>query len=223
MDIDVRVALLEAAHTVARSQLSDAFGHLSVRLSPTTLAITPARPLGFLTASDQPVPIDMNSAELPPGAPKEGWIHLALMNGNPRVGAVCRAQPPHVAAFSALGQDLALLNGHAALMGTVACYPDSRLVRDAVAGRDVKEAIGHADIAVLAGNGAVTQGADIAHAVARMWLLERTAELNLRAYAAGTPTGISAAERDWWRQQSAELLPRIYSYLVLTYGQINAD
>lgn len=225
MDEGVRAALLAAAHTIARSRLSDAFGHLSIRLSPTTLAITPARPLGLLTASDQPIAIDMNGAELPPGAPKEAWIHLALMNGNPGVGAVCRAQPPHVAAFSALGQNLALLNGHAAVMGPVTSYADSRLVRDAAAGARVQEAIGDADIVILVGNGAVTQGIDVAHAVARMWLLERTAELNLRAYAAGTPTGISAAEGDWWRQRSSELLPRIYSYLTHTHthGKIYDD
>jgi len=64
----------------------------------------------------------------------------------------------------------------------------------------------------------VTRGVDMAHAVARMWLLERTAELNLRACAAGRSVGISSAEKNWWGQSSG-LLPRIYTYVAGTQGR----
>jgi HCOMODA/2-hydroxy-3-carboxy-muconic semialdehyde decarboxylase len=46
-----------------------------------------------------------------------------------------------------------------------------------------------------------------------MWLLERTAELLLRACAAGQPNDIDPAEQTWWNERADELLPRIYAYL----------
>lgn len=216
LDSQSQTQLLTAARTIARFGLSDAFGHLSIRDSADTLIITALKPLALLTEADQPTMINFDASALPPGAPKEAWIHLALMRDRPGVGAVCRAQPPQVAAFTALNHDLDQLNGHAAMLGEVAIYPDSRLIRDADSGARVGAAIGNADVVVLRGNGAVTRGADLAQAVARMWLLERTAELNLRAHAAGSPIAISPDEAAWWREQAAELLPRIYHYLTQT-------
>lgn len=208
-------ALLEAAHAVAHAGLSDAFGHVSSRLSSDALLITMPRPLEFLGQNDDCVVMDFAAETLPDAAPKEAWIHVALMRGHPEIGAVCRAQPPNVAAFVVLGQRLALLNGHTALLGEVAVHPDSRLIRDRHSAEVVAEKLGDADAVILSGNGAVTRGHDLAEAVARMWLLERAAELNLRAAAAGTPVEISAEEAEWWHGRARELLPRIYDYLTL--------
>lgn len=219
MDDEVPTALLGAARVVAGAGLSDAFGHVSLRISPTSLAITPVTPLGLLRADFVPVEVRLDATELPKAAPKEAWIHLALMRDRPDIGAVCRAQPPSVAVVSALDRALEPLSGHGAVIGPIAVHPTSTLVRDSTAGAAVAAATADADAVILRGNGAVTRGVDLAQAVARMWLLERLADLSLRAWAAGTPSALPDAERDWWHAQAGELLPRIYNYLVNTNGR----
>lgn len=218
MDNDVPIALLDAAHVIAAHGLSDAFGHVSTRISETALAITPVSPLGLLRSGFEPVEIRLDADELPARAPKEAWIHLALMRDRPDIGAVCRAQPPSVAVVSALRRDLVPLSGHGAVLGPVATYSASWLVRNAGLAVEVETAAGAGDAVVLRGNGAVTRGTDLAHAVARMWLLERLADLSLRAWATGEPAALPEPEREWWFAQAGELLPRIYDYLVRAEG-----
>ena len=213
MPIDDDDALREAARAVARAGLSDAFGHLSVRRASRSLLITPARPLGQLSADDDCVEVPLEASGLPDRAPREAWIHVALYSARLQIGAICRAQPPAVAATTALARELTVLFGHAALLGPVAVHDDSRLVRDAAGGSALARSVGDADVVTLRGNGAVTVGVDLAQAVARMWVLEKTAALNLRAWAAGRPVDLPADEQQWWRARSAELLPRIFDYL----------
>jgi HCOMODA/2-hydroxy-3-carboxy-muconic semialdehyde decarboxylase len=212
MDDDVQDALVRAARATAAAGLVDAFGHVSMRTG-SGYAITPPVPLGTLTASDAPLEVALDASELPAAAPREAWLHSALYRRRPATGAICRAQPRAVAAFAALDLALPALNGHAALLGRVARYDDSRLVRDAAGGDAVATAAGDADAIILRGNGAVTLGADPARAVARMWLLERSCELALRALASGMPYPLPDDEQAWWRDRADELLPRVYRYL----------
>jgi HCOMODA/2-hydroxy-3-carboxy-muconic semialdehyde decarboxylase len=216
MTEEVGAALLDAARIVSWAGLSDAFGHVSTRTSDTSFAMTPVTPLGLLDPGFEPVTVELSATELPPRAPKEAWLHIALMGDRPEIGSVCRAQPPSVAAVAALGIDLIPLNGHGAVLGEIAVFPASWLVREQGIGKDVQTAMGDAPNIILRGNGAVTRGASLAEAVSRMWLLERSAELTLKAWAAGTPRPLPADEAQWWEAQSGELLPRIYNYLSKT-------
>jgi HCOMODA/2-hydroxy-3-carboxy-muconic semialdehyde decarboxylase len=215
---DAHAHLLEAAAVVAGAGLTDAFGHLSVRTSPDELTITPPVALSTLTAAHGLAILTLGSAELPAAAPKEAWIHLALAEARSDIGAICRAQPPAVAALVAAGRPVLPLNGHGSFLGeTVPVYEDSRLIRDARSAAAVSRTLGDSNAVILHGNGAVTTGPDLASAVALMWVLEKTAELNLRALAAGTPHPLPPGEQSWWRERSTELLPRIYTYLTHTY------
>lgn len=216
MNKEVSNSLLDAARIVSWAGLSDAFGHVSTRTSENTFAMTPVTPLGLLDEGFEPVTVEISASELPPRAPKEAWLHIALMSDRPEIGSVCRAQPPAVAAVAALGIDLVPLNGHGAVLGDIAVYPASWLVREAQIGTQVQEAMGDAPNIILRGNGAVTRGASLAEAVSRMWLLERSAELTLKALAAGTPRALPEEEANWWEAQAGELLPRIYNYLSKT-------
>jgi HCOMODA/2-hydroxy-3-carboxy-muconic semialdehyde decarboxylase len=206
--------LIEAGAVVASAGLSDAFGHVSVRTSPTTLTITPPVALSLLTDEHEFAELTIGAGGLPAAAPKEAWIHLAIAEARPEVGAICRAQPPAVAALVAAGQPVLPLNGHGSFLGeSVPVYDDSRLIRDADSARAVSDVLGDANAVILRGNGAVTTGKDLASAVALMWVLEKTAQLNLSARAVGTPHPLPADEQAWWRERSAELLPRIFNYL----------
>jgi HCOMODA/2-hydroxy-3-carboxy-muconic semialdehyde decarboxylase len=209
--------LREAGAVVAAFGLSDAFGHVSMRTSPDSLAITPPVALSLLTAEHEYPELSVTATELPAAAPKEAWIHTAIASTRPEVGAICRAQPPAVAALVAAGQPVLPLNGHGSFLGeSVPVYDDSRLIRDPASGRAVSDALGDSNAVILRGNGAVTTGPTLASAVALMWVLEKTAQLNLAALGAGTPHPLPAEEQAWWRERSTELLPRIFTYLTNT-------
>ncbi|MFE4837469.1 class II aldolase/adducin family protein [Arthrobacter sp. NPDC056691] len=203
------------ARGLARAGLVDAFGHVSVRTSVDQALLTPPVPLAWLTADDAPADLSLGAVDLPDKAPKEAWIHIALYERHAEAGAVCRAQPRAVAAMAALGRVPAALNGHAAMIGPIALYPDSRLIRDRHTAETLVSASGDARAIMLRGNGAVTWGRDAREALARMWILERAAELDLRASSAGPTSELPVEEQAWWRDHAAELLPRVGRYLTL--------
>jgi HCOMODA/2-hydroxy-3-carboxy-muconic semialdehyde decarboxylase len=177
------------ARGLARAGLVDAFGHVSVRTSTDQALLTPPVPLAWLTADDAPADLSL--------------------------GAVCRAQPRAVAAMAALGRVPAALNGHAAMLGPIALYPDSRLIRDRQTAEALVSSSADARAIILRGNGAVTWGRDAGEALARMWILERSAELDLQASSAGQASELPIEEQAWWRDHASELLPRVGRYLAL--------
>jgi HCOMODA/2-hydroxy-3-carboxy-muconic semialdehyde decarboxylase len=214
MSDEAQTQLLQAARIVAGCGLADAFGHVSARVG-TALLITAPVPLAFQSSADLTA-IPLDTATLPPSVPKEAWIHLAIARADASTVAICRAQPRAVARAVAARRSIRPLDGHGALLGPlVPVFDDSRLVRDAAAGVSVAEALADAPAVILRGNGAVTRGPDLASAVARMWLLERSADLALAADP--EDAGLPDDEQAWWRERDAELLPRIYDYLARVY------
>lgn len=206
-----RRELAEAALIVAAAGLADAFGHVSVRTGD-TLLITAPRPLAFQSA-DEFTEISLDESELPSAVPREAWIHVSIARAHPETRAIVRAQPRGVARAVAAGRSIRALDGQGALLGTVVpVYEDARLVRDRASGDAVAGALGQAPAVILRGNGAVTRGPNLASAVARMWLLERSAELALAAEP--TAPSLPEVEQSWWREREVELLARIYDYLV---------
>lgn len=222
MTIEHARDLAMAANIIAAESLSDAFGHLSVRTSPKQLLITPPVPLGLVTETSEFRPVETGAVELPPGVPKEAWLHLAIADRRSDVAAVCRAQPPAVNALCALDLPLLPLNGQSALLGPVVpVHPDSRLVRDRGTASLVADRLDDGFAIMLRGNGAVTCGATLGDAVATMWLLERSARITLEAHAAGIPHPLPEEEQAWWRGIRTELLPRMYSALEQTHTALN--
>jgi HCOMODA/2-hydroxy-3-carboxy-muconic semialdehyde decarboxylase len=207
--------LIATARALAEAGLVDAFGHVSVRTSKNQAILTPPAPLAWLTSDNAPAELVLGAFDLPDKAPKEAWIHIAVFEQHPEAGAVCRAQPRAVAAIAALGRVPAALNGHAAMIGPIALHQDSRLIRDRQSAEELVSSAEGARAIVLRGNGAVTWGRDSAEAVARMWILERSAELDLRASSAGPTSELPADEQGWWRDRAPELLPRVHRYLDL--------
>jgi ribulose-5-phosphate 4-epimerase/fuculose-1-phosphate aldolase len=92
----------------------------------------------------------------------------------------------------------------------VPVFDDAVLVRDQSRADAVAERLGQAPALLLRGNGAVTVGTDIGEAVARMFVLEASAQMNSVAAAAGTPTPLSDDEQAAWRAVAAEILGRIW-------------
>jgi HCOMODA/2-hydroxy-3-carboxy-muconic semialdehyde decarboxylase len=204
-----------AARSLAAAGLVTAFGHVSVRTgSRSGFRITPPKPLDTLRPDEPLQEVPLAGDELPDGVPKEAWIHRAIYETRPDVGAICRAQPPVATAIASAGVPMRVLHGHAAFLGwEVPVYGDARLIREREAGEALARSLGGAGGVVMRGNGAVTVGADVGAAAARMWVLERSAEMNRDAAAAGSPEPLSDSEFAYWESVSEEILERIWAYL----------
>lgn len=205
--------LVLAGRALARHGLVDAFGHVSARTDDGSWAITPPVPLARATAGSVRT-LDLTTPDLAPGVPREAWIHREIAAARPDVGAVCRAQPPTATALAGAGVPIRPLHGQGAFLGPqVAVHDDPRLVRDRAAAARLAATLGAGSAVLMRGNGAVTVGADVSEAIARMWVLERSALMNATAAASGTPIPLDDDEQDAWRAVAPELLHRIWLYL----------
>jgi ribulose-5-phosphate 4-epimerase/fuculose-1-phosphate aldolase len=203
--------LIAAGRALAAEGLVTAFGHVSARSGPGTATITPARPLGSLQGDDPLLELSLDTEELPPGAPGEAWIHWAIYRARGEVGAVCRAQPAAATACSVAATPIRPLHGQGAFLGAeVAVHEDARLVRSRELGLEVADRLGGGSAVLLRGNGAVTVGATVGEAVARMWVLEASARLNL---AAPQSRSLEHEEFAAWAEVAPEILERIWQYL----------
>jgi len=204
--------LAEAAHLLSGLGLVTAYGHVSARAGASML-ITPATDLATVTESAI-VEVPLAATALPPGAPAEGWAHLALYRARPGIGAIARAQPASALAAAAVTTSLPILHGQAAWLGeSIPVHESAALLRSAeLAGRAARS-LPAGEALLLRGNGALTLGATPGLAVTRMWLLSMACEVFLRAQAAGRATPLSPAETASWRAVGDELLPRLWHHL----------
>ena len=206
--------VVAAARALAGHGLVDAFGHVSARDGDVAL-ITPAVPMAAVADAAELVELPLGELdELPAGAPKEAWIHWAIYRRRPEVGAICRGQPASPLAVGAVADELPAVLGQGAIAGApVPVFPDSRLVRDRGRAVELAEAMGEAPSLIMRGNGALASASTPGRAMARLYLLERSAETWLRAAAVGEPRPLSADESAAWQQAGEELLERLWHHL----------
>ncbi len=210
----MREEVIAAAHALAVAGLVTAFGHISVREGEDGFLITPPKPLGSLEPNESLLEISLAEDELPEGVPGEAWVHWAIYKSRSDVEGICRAQPPISTAVTSTGVPIRPLHGQGAFLGKeVPIYEDARLIRGRDAGEALAERLGDAGGIIMRGNGAVTVGSSVGVAVARMWVLEVSAELNRTAATAGTPQVLTEEEFSYWESVSEEILERIWSYL----------
>lgn len=210
-----RSELLTGARVLAQERLVTAFGHISRRVDERHFEITPGRPLGSLTAADPLVTVSLDEGKPPGPVPGEFWLHWAIYRLRPDVKAICRAQPEVATALAATGVRIRPLHGQGAFLGReVPIYDDARLIRSQDLGEALAERLGDARALLMRGNGAVTVGSSVGEAVARMWLLERSAEMNWRAAVTGTDLHeLSEEEFLSWQAVSGEITGRIWAHL----------
>ena len=210
----MREGILPAAHSLAAEGLVTAFGHVSIRQGQDGFLITPPKPLGSLEPDESLLKVSLTEDELPEGVPGEAWVHWAIYRGRPDVEGICRAQPPISTALTSAGVPIRPLHGQGAFLGEeVPVYDDARLIRGREAGEALAERLGDAGGIIMRGNGAVTVGKSVGTAVARMWVLEVSAEINRTVAAVGTPRVLNEEEFSYWESVSEEILERIWGYL----------
>ena len=207
--------LVASARALAAHGLVDAFGHVSARTGAASALITPALPMAAVREESQLVELPLGELdELPAGAPKEAWVHWAIYRARPEVGAICRGQPPSPLAVAAVADELPALLGQGAIAGApVPIYGDSRLVRERGRAEQLAAHLGEADSLIMRGNGALATASTPGRAMARLYLLERSADTWLRAAAAGEPRPLSAEEAAAWQAAGEELLERLWQHL----------
>jgi ribulose-5-phosphate 4-epimerase/fuculose-1-phosphate aldolase len=206
--------VVAAARALAGAGLVDAFGHVSARDGDVAL-ITPAVPMAAVADPGELIELPLGELEdLPAGAPKEAWIHWAIYRRRPEVGAICRGQPPSTLAVAALVDELPAVLGQGAIAGApVPVFGDSRLVRERERALELADAMDDAPSLIMRGNGALATATTPGRAMARLYLLERSADTWLRAAAAGDPRPLSAEEATAWQGAGEELLGRLWEYL----------
>jgi HCOMODA/2-hydroxy-3-carboxy-muconic semialdehyde decarboxylase len=206
--------VIAAGRALDAAGLVTAFGHVSFRDGQYGFRITPPKPLGSLKPNESLLEVSLGEDELPEGVPGEAWVHWAIYKSRPDVGGICRAQPAISTALASADVPIRPLHGQGAFLGEeVPVYDDARLIRGREAGEALAEDLGNAGGIVMRGNGAVTVGTSVGAATARMWVLERSAEMNQMAASAGTPRPLDEEEFAYWESVSEEILERIWSYL----------
>jgi HCOMODA/2-hydroxy-3-carboxy-muconic semialdehyde decarboxylase len=204
--------LVEAAHVLSRLGLVTAYGHVSARTGASML-ITPAADLGTV-AEAAVVELPLVASSLPPAAPAEAWVHLALYRARPDAGSIARAQPASAFAAAATTTSLAPLHGQAAWLGeSVPVHDSAHLLRSAELAERAARTLPTGEALLLRGNGALTLGATPGVAVARMWLLAAACETFVATRATGRVKPLTVEEIASWRAVADELLPRLWQHL----------
>jgi HCOMODA/2-hydroxy-3-carboxy-muconic semialdehyde decarboxylase len=174
-----------AARAVGRAGLAHAYGHVSVRLDAGSCLVSPAKPLGLVTANDASVVVPIHGP-LPAQVLGEVRIHQKVYDRRPDVQGIVRFQSPHLTTLSALGRTPEVRHGFGTYFHPRApLWKDTRLVRDDERATGVARSLGAARGIVLRGNGAVTVGASIEEACVMAWYLEDAARVELGVLASG--------------------------------------
>jgi HCOMODA/2-hydroxy-3-carboxy-muconic semialdehyde decarboxylase len=183
-----------AARAIGRARLAHAYGHCSVRIDDATCLVSPAKPMGLVTAADQPVRVAIREP-LPPGVLGEVRIHQQIYQRRSDVMGIARFMSPSLISLSSLGRTPLPRHGLGSYFAPQApLWSDPRLVRDDERAAAVADLLGAARAVVLRGNGAVTVGASLQEACVFAWYLEDAARVELDVLASGLEGWVFDAE-----------------------------
>lgn len=204
----------QAAKALAGAGLVHAYGHVSIRLTPSHFLVSAPHPPGCI--GDAPGTVCKTGEALPEGVLGEVRIHRELYERRPDINAVCRIMPPALMALSTQGIVPRPRHGIGAYFDKLPLWGDPRLLRDdAAASRLVAQMDGSSAI-VMRGNGAVVAAGTIEMAVTLSWFLEDAAriERDIRAMGLAPDTGLlDSAEIDDRQVWSGGVAERMWEWL----------
>lgn len=215
--VDAQQRLLRvAARAIGRAHLAHAYGHCSVRLSPSEFLVCAAKPMGLIGESDIGTVVNVDGA-LPDGVLGEVRIHQEIYRRNPHIGGVVRSMPPAVMALSAARLTPRCLHGIGTYFSAgVPLWDDLQLVRTPEQAAAVAETLGAATAVVMRGNGAVVAGASLEDAVVLTWYLEDAARMDLALRGAGLndhAAVIPQADAELRATRVGRIFERMWDYL----------
>jgi HCOMODA/2-hydroxy-3-carboxy-muconic semialdehyde decarboxylase len=183
-----------AARAIGRAGLSHAYGHCSARLDENTFVVSPAKPMGLVTARDNPVTVPVRGP-LPSDALGEVRLHQQIYRRRADVRGIVRYQSPRIMSLSSLGRTPLARHGFGSYFAPQApLWSDTRLIRDDGLAAAAADTLGNARAIVLRGNGAVAVGASLQEACVMAWYLEDAARVELDVLATGLPGLVFDAE-----------------------------
>ncbi len=132
--------------------------------------------------------------------PSEVALHVGVYAARNDVQAVLHAHPPHASAFALARQPLGPVSMPEVMVSLGETIPMMPLVlpKDPAAAHAAGEVVAYADVALLAGNGALSVGPDLETAYLRMELLEHYCQILSVLQASGRqPAPLTDAERSY--------------------------
>ena len=185
-------------------------GNVSLRES-TRFLITPTAVSKRLCSPETIVECDLDGKPIGRGKPpSEVALHIAAYRARDDAQAVIHAHPPYATAFSLVGCEIDPIAMPEVVVSLGPRVPIVPLFvpKDPAVGAALQQALSAADVALLAGNGALAIGPDLETAYLRMELLEHYAKiLTIARGRVGEPAVLSeaAAEKCLELRQAAGL------------------
>lgn len=185
---ELRAEILRACRVLTHFGIVEGFGHVSVRLPASDrILMTPRIALATVREEDL-IEIDMEGKQLAGGGRPalETAMHVAVYKRRSDVVSIARGHPRNVAAYACAAEPLRIAHGFGANLGhVVPVFSKPVLAANPELGGGVAEALGEHVGVILQANGMLATGMSIAHACVNAIFMEETAELQLRAQAAG--------------------------------------
>ena len=200
--------LVTANRILAREEVVDSFGHISVRHPdrPDRFFLSRARAPDCIEREDlMEFTLDGNPVEADGRKPYlERYIHAAVYEAKPDVTTVVHNHSPSVIPFGVTGTKIRPLLHTCGCMGHEVPIWDSgdkfgdtnMLVSDLAMGRDLARGMGDHRAALLRGHGCVVSGRSIREVVYIAVYLELGARLQMQASAMGTIKFLTRGEVD---------------------------
>jgi HCOMODA/2-hydroxy-3-carboxy-muconic semialdehyde decarboxylase len=198
--------LVTANRILAREGVVDSFGHVSIRHPDRSdrFVLSRARAPECIEIDDL-MEFSLDGATIDAGGRKpyaERFIHAAVYQARPAVGAVVHNHSPSVIPFSITSAALSPVMHMCAGIGTHVPTWDSRarfgdtnlLVTNAEMARDLAAALGPRSAILMRGHGAVVAGASLREVVFNSIYLQLNADLQMKAQTLGDVTFLSEGE-----------------------------
>ena len=187
---DLKRLLVTACRVLDNQGVTDAFGHVSVRIPATDTFLIPAFTNPGLARESDLLTLDFDGKIVEGmGVPnREVYIYCECCRRRPDVGRVCHAHSPMVKVFASLGEPLRPIENSASIFAPeTPVYQRVGLIVSAELGREVAESLGEARALIMRGHGSTVVGPNIQQATVSAIYLEETAMLTYRARCLGTP------------------------------------
>ncbi len=224
--------LVAANRILAREEVVDAFGHVSVRdpENPRRYVMARSRSPQLVEHADL-IRFEQDGRSLDPGQRRpygERMIHGAIYESRSDVNAVVHNHAYPLLPFGITGSTLEPMVHAASVIGSDVPIWDiaarfnetDMLVRTMDQGRDLAATLADNSCLLMRGHGAVVAAASIKQAVMIAVYLKINAEVQLQAMAIGTPRGLSEGEIELSRetQFSPLALDRAWEYFCSRAG-----
>lgn len=213
--------LVAACRVLEHQGLTSAFGHVSARVGGAEdVLLSGSVGPGLVHGPEDLVLLgpdgDVRGGD-PALLPGEGAVHLRILRARPDVASVVRYHGPASLAWGTLGRPLPATTGMGLFLGSeVPVFETSTTVTTADHGDRLAADLGDGPAILLRGFGSVTVGRTVEEAVARAWLLERSAAALLAAHAVSTPLPYPASAAEPFAADDGPAprqLARVWHYL----------